>query len=132
MASPGEAKLVLVIEDNEANMRLVQMVLQFQGYRVLGARTAEDGLALAAEQQPAVILMDVQLPGMDGAEALNRLRSDAHTSGIPVLAFTALALKHDRERFASAGFDAYRTKPVDVDELSASVRHFGDVGRSSA
>jgi len=121
--------VVLVIEDNDANLRLVQMVLQFQGYQVLAARTAEDGLALAAEQQPAVILMDIQLPGMDGAEALQLLRADPQTRGIPVLAFTALALKHDRERYASAGFDGYITKPVDVDELIAQVKRFSEAGR---
>ncbi len=129
---PSEPKLVLVVEDNDANMRLVQKVLQYQGYRVLGARAAEEGIALANEHQPAIILMDLQLPGMDGAEALQRLRSEPETRQIPVLAFTALALKHDRERFAAAGFDAYVTKPVDVAELGAQVRRFVDGGRIDA
>jgi len=119
-------ELVLIIEDNDTNMRLVKKVLEFRGYRTSGASTAEEGIALAVEQRPSVILMDLQLPGMDGAAALLRLRAEPETSGIPVLALTALALKQDRDRFAAVGFDAYLTKPVDVNELSEQVRRFCD------
>jgi two-component system, cell cycle response regulator DivK len=113
---------ILVVEDNEKNMKLFRDVLQATGYRTLEASTAGQALTLAAEHSPALVLMDIQLPDMDGLEALRRLRQDEQTASIPVLAVTAQAMKGDRERFMEAGFDAYLSKPVDVDELLATVR----------
>lgn len=108
---------VLVIEDNPLNRKLLRDVLGHAGYRVLEAGDAEQGLALAHAEHPDVILMDVQLPGVGGLEALRRLRADAATAGIPVAAVTALAMKEDRERGLAAGFDDYLEKPVDVRSL---------------
>ncbi len=112
---------ILVVEDNERNMKLVRDILHAEGYQTLEASTAVEGLALAAERSPALVLMDIRLPDMDGVEALGRLRTDARTASIPVLAVTAQAMKGDRERFLEAGFDGYLSKPVDVDELIESV-----------
>jgi two-component system cell cycle response regulator DivK len=112
---------VLVVEDNARNMRLLRDVLQATGYRTLEASTGGQALTLAAEHGPAVVLMDVRLPDMDGMEALRRLRKDQRTASIPVLAVTAQAMKGDRERFTEAGFDGYLSKPVDVDELLAAI-----------
>ncbi|HVM57688.1 MAG TPA: response regulator [Gaiellaceae bacterium] len=113
---------VLVVEDNEKNIKLVRDVLQATGYRTLEATRAEDAIELALSQAPALVLMDVQLPGIDGVEALARLRRDERTAAIPVLALTAQAMHGDRERFLDAGFDGYLSKPVDVTELIAAVR----------
>jgi CheY-like chemotaxis protein len=119
---------VLVVEDNELNMKLVRDILQATGYSPLEASSGEQALALAAENAPALVLMDMQLPDIDGTEALQRLRSDERTAGIPVLALTAQAMRGDRERFLAAGFDGYLSKPVDVDELIATVRRYCDGG----
>jgi two-component system, cell cycle response regulator DivK len=117
---------VLIVEDNERNMKLVRDILQAVGYSPLEATTGEEALALAAESDPALILMDIQLPDLDGATALQRLRSNERTAGIPVLALTAQAMEGDRERFLAAGFDGYLSKPVDVDELIATVQSYCD------
>lgn len=115
---------VLVVEDNALNLKLVRDVLGHAGYRVLEAGDAERGLELARDGAPDLILMDVQLPGIDGVEALRRLRADAATASIPVVALTALAMKEDRERFLSAGFDGYLEKPVSVPDLAAQLAAF--------
>jgi len=118
---------VLVVEDNEKNMKLFRDVLQASGYRLLEATTGERAMALAAEHQPNLVLMDIQLPDIDGVEALGRLRADARTASIPVVALTAQAMHGDRERFLDAGFDAYISKPVDVVEFVKTVKqHCGD------
>jgi len=121
--------LILVVEDNERNRRLVCDVLTHAGYRVLTAESAEEGLPLAAREHPDLILMDVQLPGMDGVAALAALRAERATAGVPVLAVTAFAMKDDRERFLAAGFDGYLEKPIDVRALPRQVE---DVLRSRA
>jgi CheY-like chemotaxis protein len=113
--------LILLVEDNARNRRLVRDVLEFHGYRTLEAESAEAGLALAREQRPALVLMDVQLPGMDGVTALTQLRAQPATAAIPVVALTAFAMKDDRERFLAAGFDAYVEKPLDIHALPATV-----------
>lgn len=118
---------VLVVEDNEKNMKLFRDVLQASGYRLLEAATGERGLELAAEHQPNLVLMDIQLPDIDGIEALARLRADARTASIPVMALTAQAMHGDRERFLGAGFDAYISKPVDIVEFVKTVKeHCGE------
>jgi two-component system, cell cycle response regulator DivK len=115
------AAVILIVEDNARNMKLVRDVLNHVGYRTLEAATAEDGLALARAEHPGLVLMDVQLPGMDGVEALERLRADPATADVRVLALTAFAMKEDRERFLAAGFDGYLEKPLDVRELPGQV-----------
>jgi two-component system cell cycle response regulator DivK len=117
----SERAVVLIIEDNERNLKLARDVLNHAGFATLEAATAEDGLALAARRNPGVVLMDVQLPDMDGVQALRRLRSDPSTAGIPVIAVTAFAMKTDRERFLAAGFDEYVEKPLDIRELPRQV-----------
>jgi two-component system cell cycle response regulator DivK len=117
---PGEH--VLVVEDNERNMKLFRDVLQATGYRTLEATCGEEALVLAAEHLPDLVLMDIQLPDIDGVEALRRLRTDERTAGLPVLALTAQAMQGDRERFLEAGFDGYVSKPVNVVELIEIVK----------
>jgi len=119
---------VLIVEDNEKNLKLVRDVLQATGYRTLQATTGEEAVELALSQAPALVLMDVQLPGIDGVEALERLRQNERTASIPVLALTAQAMSGDRERFLEAGFDGYLAKPVDVGELIETVREHCDRG----
>ena len=113
---------ILLVEDNPRNMKLLRDVLRATGYRTLEASTAGQALMLAAEHGPALVLMDIRLPDMDGVEALRRLRVDERTASIPVLAVTAQAMKGDGERFREAGFDGYLSKPVDIDELLASIK----------
>jgi two-component system, cell cycle response regulator DivK len=115
------APSVLIVEDNPRNLKLVRDVLDHVGYRTIAAGTAEEGLALARSERPGLILMDIQLPGMDGVEALARLRADPGTAAIRVVAVTAFAMRQDRERFAAAGFDGHLEKPIDVRELQRSV-----------
>ena len=115
---------ILVVEDNEKNMKLFRDVLLATGYRTLEASTGGQALTLATEHGPALVLMDVRLPDMDGIETLSRLRLDGRTASIPVLALTAQAMTGDAERFKEAGFDGYLSKPVDIDELLRTVaRH---------
>ena len=117
---------ILVVEDNEKNMKLFRDVLRATGYRTLEASTGEQALMLAARHGPALVLMDIRLPDMTGVEALGLLRRNERTARIPVLALTAQAMKGDRERFIEAGFDGYLSKPVDIDELLSTVeRHCG-------
>jgi two-component system, cell cycle response regulator DivK len=117
---PGE--LILVVEDNDNNRMLIRDVLQATGYRVVEAETAEDGLLMAAEQRPALVLMDIQLPGMNGIEALHRLRADPTTRAISVIAVTASAMTQDRRQILAAGFDGYQPKPISVKALLQTVR----------
>jgi two-component system, cell cycle response regulator DivK len=114
--------LILIVEDNEKNMKLARDVLQFRGFRTLEATTAEDGIVLAQEHRPDIILMDIQLPGMDGVAALERLRADDRTAPIPVIALTAFAMKDDERRLRGAGFDGYVVKPISIRELPEQVR----------
>ena len=121
-------ELIVLIEDNEKNRKLARDVLTHQGYRVLEAENAEDGLAAVARERPALILMDIHLPGIDGIEALRRLRADAATRTIPVIAVTASAMTHDRATIAAAGFDGYESKPISVRPFLAAVREALDRG----
>jgi len=112
---------VLVIEDNPANMTLATFLLQSAGHGVLSATDAEAGLTLARDEQPDLILMDIQLPGMDGLEATALLKADDVTRSIPVIALTALAMKGDEERIRAAGCDGYIAKPLAYKEFLAAI-----------
>jgi two-component system, cell cycle response regulator DivK len=120
---------VLVVEDNERNMKLFRDVLQASGYRTLEATTGERAVKLVIEHGPDLVLMDIQLPDIDGVEALDRLRSDERTASVPVLALTAQSMEGDRERFLAAGFDGYLSKPVNIADLVATVKRYCE-GRS--
>jgi two-component system, cell cycle response regulator DivK len=112
---------VLIVEDNPANMTLSVFLLQSAGHKVLKALDAETGLALAREEHPDLILMDIQLPGMDGLEATALLKSSEGTAKIPVIALTALAMKGDEERIRAAGCDGYIAKPMRYQEFLATI-----------
>jgi two-component system cell cycle response regulator DivK len=114
--------LILIVEDNEKNLKLVRDVLQVKGFSTLEAGTAEDGIALARERTPDLILMDIHLPGMSGIEALRVLRADAATAAIPVIAVTASVMQQDRKQITEAGFDAYVGKPINLKEFLDAVR----------
>jgi two-component system cell cycle response regulator DivK len=112
---------VLIVEDNPANMTLAVFLLQLAGHAVLSATDAEAGLTLARDEQPNLILMDIQLPGMDGLEATALLKRDDATRAIPVIALTALAMKGDEERIRAAGCDGYIAKPMRYQEFLATI-----------
>jgi two-component system cell cycle response regulator DivK len=121
---------ILVVEDNDKNLKLIRDVLQFAGYAVISAGSGEDGVALAMERPPDLVLMDLQLPGIDGTEALHRLRDSSRTRHVPVVAVTAFAMRDDRERAINSGFDGYLPKPISVSTLPAQVRGFLQAGVS--
>ena len=102
-------EVILVVEDNERNRRLVRDLLTFKGYEIVEAETGEDGVRLAQERRPKLILVDIRLPGIDGIEALRRLRDDAATATIPVMAMTASVMTSERQKIMAAGFDAYQS-----------------------
>jgi two-component system, cell cycle response regulator DivK len=115
-------ELILVVEDNERNLRLLRDLLGAHGFRTIEARSAEDAITLARAKRPALVLMDIQLPGMDGLAALRELRGASETAATPVVAVTAFAMDADRDRLLAAGFDGYVRKPIDTRELPAYVR----------
>ena len=117
-------KPILIVEDNDKNLKLVRDVLRYKGYTTLEATTAAEGLRLAREQQPALILMDILLPDFDGIMALGRLRADEATRDIPVIALSASAMPDDQEKIVSSGFNAYLTKPIQVKEFIVVVERF--------
>jgi two-component system, cell cycle response regulator DivK len=114
--------LILIVEDNDKNLKLVRDVLQVKGFSTIEAGTAEDGIKLAAERNPDLILMDIHLPGINGIEALKVLRADAATSKIPVIAVTASVMQQDRKLITEAGFDGYVGKPINLKEFLDAVR----------
>jgi two-component system cell cycle response regulator DivK len=115
-------ELILIIEDNDKNLKLVRDVLQFNGFETAEAMTAEDGLVLARSKQPVLILMDIQLPGMDGFAALRQLRADPITQSTLVIAVTASAMERDRQKILEAGFDGYLSKPIQVKTFVEEIR----------
>lgn len=117
-------ELILIVEDNDKNLKLARDVLQYQGFRTLEAMTAADGIALAAEYRPDLVLMDIQLPDADGVSALQRLRAEPSTRSIPVVALTAFVMQADRERISAAGFDGYLAKPIDVRSFPDQIRRY--------
>ncbi len=121
--------VILIVEDNEKNMKLVRDVLQVKGYQTLEAGTAEDGIALAQAHSPDLVLMDIQLPGMNGIEALGVLRANPATAHIPVIAVTASVMQQDRKLITEAGFDAYIGKPINLKEFLQAVREMLEARR---
>jgi two-component system cell cycle response regulator DivK len=118
---------ILVVEDNPKNLKLVRDVLTYSGYEVIEATTGEDGVRLAHERSPDLILMDLQLPGIDGAEALRQIRA-AEDNQVPVVAVTAFAMNDDRKRAFESGFDGYVEKPISVRALPQQVSDFLKLG----
>jgi two-component system cell cycle response regulator DivK len=116
-------KLILIVEDNDKNLKLVRDVLQVKGYATVEAGNAEDGIVLAREHKPDLVLMDIQLPGMSGIDAIGVLRADPATAGIPVVAVTASVMPQDRNKITEAGFDAYVGKPINLKEFLDTVRN---------
>jgi two-component system cell cycle response regulator DivK len=117
-------ELVLIVDDNEKNMKLARDVLRLAGLRTLEAATGSESISLALEHLPDVILMDIRLPDMDGTAAARRIKDDARTAHIPIVALTSLAMKGDRELLLAAGFDGYLEKPISVREFPDQVRSF--------
>ncbi|HVO92618.1 MAG TPA: response regulator [Terriglobales bacterium] len=114
-------ELILIIEDNEKNRKLCRDVLQVKGYRTIESETAEEGIKLAAEQSPGLILMDIQLPGMDGVTAMKQLKAEPATKNIPIIAITASAMTNNRTAMLAEGFDGYQTKPITLKEFLGEV-----------
>ena len=114
-------ELILIVEDNDKNMKLLRDVLGHRGYRTLEAVTGEQGVALAREQLPELVLMDIQLPGIDGIEAFVQLAADPATKNIPVIAVTASAMQEERARIEAVGFAGYQPKPIRLQEFMAAV-----------
>jgi two-component system cell cycle response regulator DivK len=115
---------ILVVEDNPLNLKLVRDVLHVAGYHVIEAQSGEQGLRIAKEDPPDLVLMDLQLPGIDGTETLRRLRAGTLGPDVPVVAVTALAMAEDKERAARAGFDGYIEKPISVRALPGQIEAF--------
>jgi two-component system, cell cycle response regulator DivK len=120
----AKGHLVLIVEDNEKNLKLARDLLGVTGFRTLAAGTAEEGLVLARQHRPDLVLMDVRLPGMSGVEALAALRADPATAGLKVVAFTASVTSVERAQMAAAGFDGFLAKPISVREFPAQVRRY--------
>ncbi len=130
-AARGDAmSVVLIVEDNEKNMKLARDVLQVKGYTTLEAVTGEDGVRMAKEKLPDLVLMDIQLPGISGIDALKALRSDAQTEKIPVAALTASVTPTDRSQISEAGFDAFLSKPINLKEFLEIVKRLTEGGRA--
>jgi two-component system, cell cycle response regulator DivK len=114
-------ELILIIEDNEKNRKLVRDVLQVKGHKTIESETAEEGLKIALEKSPALILMDIQLPGMDGIAAPKQLRTNPQTENIPVIAITASAMTNNRQTMLAEGFDGYQSKPIGVKDFLGEI-----------
>ena len=114
--------LILIVEDNEKNMKLVRDILNAKGYETMEAGTAEEGIEMAARRVPDLVLMDIQLPGMNGMEALKVLRSNPATEKVPVVAITASVMTQDRKQIMDTGFDGFIEKPINLKEFLAAVQ----------
>lgn len=119
-------KTILIVEDNDKNMKLARDILQAKGYNTLEAITGEEGARVAKEQIPDLVLMDIQLPGINGIEAFKQLRADPHTANIPVIAFTASVTPTDRSQVTAAGFDAFLSKPINLKEFVETIKRMVD------
>ena len=117
-------ELILIVEDNEKNLKLARDVLRFHGFRTVEATDGESAVAMSLEHLPALILMDIQLPGIDGIVAMKQIRADPRTKHIPTVALTASVMTGDRERFDEAGFDGFIAKPIEVKNFPDQVRSY--------
>ncbi|MFQ5938155.1 MAG: response regulator [Acidiferrobacterales bacterium] len=116
--------LILIVEDNPKDSKLIRDVLRAKGYETIDADTGEAGIELARERQPALILMDVMLPGMDGREAMKVLKGHPKTGHIPIIALTSFAMKGDRESLLASGFDGYIAKPIDIKQFPKLLENY--------
>ena len=114
-------EVILVVEDDSKSRKLVRDLLTFKGYEIIEAETGEEGVRLAQERRPGLVLMDIRLPGIDGIQALGRLRAEVATRGIPVMAMTASVMTNDRQKVLDAGFDAFQSKPIKIKDFVAAV-----------
>jgi len=119
---------ILIIEDNAKNMKLTRDLLKAKGYATLEATTGEEGVRLALEHRPDLVLMDIQLPDINGIEAFERIRADADTAAVPVVAFTASVTPTDRNRITQAGFSGFVSKPIQLKEFLATVKRMLEGG----
>jgi two-component system cell cycle response regulator DivK len=124
VSGSGAGRLVLIVEDNERNLRLARDVLDFHGFRTVTAETGEDGVQLARQQLPDIVLTDIALPGMDGVDVVRALKAEPETAGIPIVALTASVMQTDRDRFANAGFIGLIAKPIDVLTFAETVDEY--------
>ena len=124
-------KTILIVEDNEKNMKLVRDILRHNGHDTIEATTGGEGVRLASEQKPDLILMDIQLPDIDGIEALGRIRADASLDAVPVLAVSASVMPDDQQKIVTSGFDAFVTKPINLKQFLETVQRFLASGRAS-
>ena len=122
-------ELILIVEDNEKNLKLARDVLKFHGFRTIEATDGESAITMSVEHLPALVLMDIQLPGMDGIAAMKKIRADERTKHIPTVALTASVMSGDRERFDEAGFDGFIAKPIDVKAFPGQVRAYLEAKR---
>ncbi len=120
---------ILIVEDNEKNMKLARDVLQSRGYTTLEAVSGEDGVRMAVEKKPDLVLMDIQLPGINGIEALRQMRTDPGCARIPIVAFTASVMSTDRSQISEAGFDGFIGKPINLKEFLETVKRVLETGR---
>ncbi|HKW83257.1 MAG TPA: response regulator [Burkholderiaceae bacterium] len=121
---------ILIVEDNEKNMKLVRDILQHKGHATLEATTGEEGVRLALERRPDLVLMDIQLPGIDGVEALRRIRADSRLDAVPVIAISASVMPDDQRHIVASGFEAFLTKPISLKPFLATVERFLKQGRA--
>jgi two-component system cell cycle response regulator DivK len=123
---------ILIVEDNEKNMKLVRDILQHRGHQTIEAATGEDGVRLAVERRPDLVLMDIQLPDIDGIAALGRIRADRALDGTPVLAISASVMPDEQQKIVASGFDAFITKPINLKMFHETVQRFLEHGRRPA
>jgi two-component system cell cycle response regulator DivK len=124
-------KTILIVEDNEKNMKLVRDILRHSGHATIEATTGAEGVRLAREHRPDLILMDIQLPDIDGIEALHRIRADASLDAIAVVAVSASVMPDDKQKIVTSGFDAFVTKPINLKQFSETVKRFLTQGRTA-
>jgi two-component system, cell cycle response regulator DivK len=120
---------ILIVEDNEKNMKLVRDILRHHGHATIEASTGNDGVRLARERAPDLVLMDIQLPDIDGIEALRQLRTERALDAVPVVAVTASVMPDDQQKIAASGFDAFITKPINLKQFLATVQQLLASGR---
>ena len=121
---------ILIVEDNEKNMKLVRDILRHNGYATIEATTGEEGVRLASERRPDLVLMDIQLPDIDGIEALRRIRAESALDRVPVIAVSASVMPDDQQKIVTSGFEAFVTKPINLKQFLETVKRFLTEGRA--